>query len=148
MLTTKIMVWGIHWYFLALWTLLFISRVHNQMLMYTTKFLLDKFYIWVQKWPFLLKWRFVYTAALRAWFLCTSASLRQVFSVPKSSEGIPLCTKEYKMHSCVISSDFVCVHKSTYWNVVNVRVHQQFYCVICGGINNLIWIFSLHFDIC
>ena len=51
------------------------------------------------------------------------------------------------MHSYVISSDFVCVHKSTYWNVVNVRVHQQFYCVICGGINNLIWIFSLHFDI-
>ena len=67
--------------------------------------------------------------------------------MPKSSQGILLCTKEYKMHSCVISSDFVCVHESTYWNVVNVRVHQQFYCVICGGIDNLIWIFSLHFDI-
>ena len=61
--------------------------------------------------------------------------------------GILLCTKEYKMHSCVISSDFVCVHKSTYWNVVNARVHQQFYCVSCGGINSLIWIFSLHFNI-
>ena len=51
------------------------------------------------------------------------------------------------MHSCMISSDFVCVHKSTYWNVVDARVHKQFYCVSCGGINNLIWIFSLHFDI-
>ena len=51
------------------------------------------------------------------------------------------------MHSCVISSDFVCVHKSTYWNVVDARVHQQFYCVSCGSIDNLIWIFSLHFDI-
>ena len=51
------------------------------------------------------------------------------------------------MHSCVMSSEFFCVHKSTYWNVVNTRVHQQFYCVSCGGINNLIWIFSLHFDI-
>ena len=30
---------------------------------------------------------------------------------------------------------------------MNVGVHQQFYCVICGGINNLIWIFSLHFEI-
>ena len=47
----------------------------------------------------------------------------------------------------VIPSDFVCVHKSTCWNVVDARVHQQFYCVSCGGINNLIWIFSLHFDI-
>ena len=46
-----------------------------------------------------------------------------------------------------ISSDFVCVHKSTYWNVVNARVHTQFYCVSCGGTDNLIWIFSLHFDI-
>ena len=78
---------------------------------------------------------------------CTSESLRLVFSVPKSSQGILLCTKEYKMHSFVISSDFVCVHKSTYWNVVNASVHQQFYCVSCGGINNLIWIFSLHFQI-
>ena len=51
------------------------------------------------------------------------------------------------MHSCGISSEFFCVHKSTYWNVVNTRIRQQFYCVSCGGINNLIWIFSLHFDI-
>ena len=51
------------------------------------------------------------------------------------------------MHSCVISSEFFCVHKSTYWNVVNTSVHQQFYCVSCGGINNLVWIFSLHFNI-
>ena len=51
------------------------------------------------------------------------------------------------MHTCVISSEFFCVHKSTYWNIVNTRVHQQFYCVSCGGINNQIWIFSLHFDI-
>ena len=65
----------------------------------------------------------------------------------KSSRGILLCTQEYKMHSCVISSDFFCVHKSTYRNVVNARIHQQFYCVSHGGINNLIWIFSLHFDI-
>ena len=49
------------------------------------------------------------------------------------------------MHSCVISSDFVCVHKSIFWNVVNARVHKQFYGVSCGDINNLIWIFSLHF---
>ena len=33
------------------------------------------------------------------------------------------------MHSCAISSDFVCVHKSTYWNVVDARGHQQFYCL-------------------
>ena len=52
------------------------------------------------------------------------------------------------MYSGVVSSDLFCVHKSTYWIVVNKRVHQQFYCVSCGGINNLIWIFSLHFDIC
>ena len=70
-----------------------------------------------------------------------------MFSVPKSSQGILLCTQEYNMQSCVISSDFFCVHKSTYWNLVNTRVHQQFYCVSCGGIDNLIWIFSLHFDI-
>ena len=68
-------------------------------------------------------------------------------SVHESSQSILLCTQEYKMHSCVISSKFFCVHKSTYWNVVNTRVHQQFCCVSCGGINNLIWIFSLHFDI-
>ena len=52
------------------------------------------------------------------------------------------------MLSGVVSSDLFCVHKSTYWNVVNTRVHLQFYCVSCGGINNPIWIFSLHFDIC
>ena len=147
MLTTKIIVRRLHWHFRALCTLLFIFGVHNQMFMYTTEFWLDKFYIWVHKCSFLLKWRFVYTAAPTAWFLCTSESLRWVFSVPKSSQGTLFCTKEYKMHSCVISSDFVCVHKSTYWNVVDARVHQQFYCVSCGGINNLIWIFSLHFDI-
>ena len=61
--------------------------------------------------------------------------------------GTLLCTQEYKMHYCVISSDFFCVDKSTYWNVVNAKVHEQFYCVSCGGINNLIWVFSLHFDI-
>ena len=61
--------------------------------------------------------------------------------------GYSVVSQEYKIHSCVISSDFVCVHKSTYWNVVNARVHTQFYCVSCGGIDNLIWIFSLHFDI-
>ena len=147
MLTRKIIVRRLHWYFRALCTLLFISRVHNQMFMYTTEFWLNKFYIWVHKCSFLLKWRFVYTVAPTAWFLCTSESLRWAFSVPKSSQGILLCTEEYKMHSCVISSDFVYVHKSTYWNVVDARVHQQFYCVSCGGINNLIWIFSLHFDI-
>ena len=76
MLTTKIGVRNLHWYFRALWTLLFISRVHNQMLKYTTEFWLDKFYIWVHKWSFLLKWRFVYTVALTAWFLYTSESLR------------------------------------------------------------------------
>ena len=79
--------------------------------------------------------------------MCTSESLRSIFSVPKSSQGILLCTQKYKMHSYVISSDFFCVHKSAYWDVVNTREHQQFYCVSCGGINNLIWIFSLHFDI-
>ena len=51
------------------------------------------------------------------------------------------------MHSCGILSDFFCVHRSTYWNVVNAKVHKQFYCVSCGGTDNLIWIFSLHFDI-
>ena len=55
----------------------------------------------------------------------------------KSSQGILLRTQEYKMHSCMISSDFFCVHKGTYWNVVNARVHEQFYCVSCGGIDNL-----------
>ena len=88
MLTTKIIVRRLHWYLRALWTLLFISRVHNQMLMYTTEFWLDKFYIWVHKWSFLLKWRFVYTAALTAWFLCTPESLRWIFSIPKSTKCI------------------------------------------------------------
>ena len=61
-----------------------------------------------------------------------------MLSVPKSSQSILLCTQGYKMHSCVISSDFFCVYKGTCWNVVNIRVNQQFYCVSCGGINNLI----------
>ena len=147
MLTTNVIVRRLHWYFRALWTPLLISRVPAQMLMYTTEFWLEKIYFWVHKWSFLLKWRFVYTAALTAWFLCASESLRWIFSVSKSSRGILLCKQEYKMHSCVISTDFFCVHKSTYWNVVNARVHKQFYCVSCGGIDNLILIFSLHFDI-
>ena len=106
MFTTKIIVRRLHWYFRALWTLLFISGVHNQTLMYTTECWLDKFYIWIHKWSFLLKWRLVYTVALTAWFLCTSESLRWIFSVPKSSHGILLCTQEYKMHYCLISFDF------------------------------------------
>ena len=120
MLTTKIIVRRLHWYFRAFWTPLFISKEHNQMLMYTTEFWLDNFYIWIHKWSFLLKWRSVYTVAPTVWFLCTSESLRWMFSVPKSSQSILLCTQKYKMHSCVTSSDLFCVHKSIFWNVVNI----------------------------
>ena len=50
---------------------------------------------------------FVYIKEPQVGILCTQ----------EFSQGILLCTKEYKMHFCVISSDFVRVHKSTYWNV-------------------------------
>ena len=47
------------------------------------------------------------------------------------------------MHSCVISSDT----KAHIGMLRTQEYNQQFYCVSCGGINNLIWIFSLYFDI-
>ena len=70
----------------------------------------------------------------------------------RASDGY--CTQDFSVVYTRVQNAFLCdlsrvlcVHKSTYWNVVNTRVHQQFYCVSCGGINNLICIFSLQFDI-
>ena len=93
-------------------------------------------------------------------------SIEMMFCVRSSSHGLIFvyirepqmdiqCTQEFSKYSvvytrvqnallCDLSPDFFCVHKSTYWNVVNARVHQQLYYVSCGGISNLIWIFSLH----
>ena len=139
MLTTNIIVWRLHWYFRALWTLLFISRVHNQMLMYTAESR-ELNSDWTN-----VTFEFTSGRSRLDFWVHQRASDR--YSVYPRVLRVFCSTQEYKMHSCVISSEFLCVHKSTYWNVVNTRVHQQFYCVSCGSINNLIWIFSLHFDI-
>ena len=70
--------------------------------------------------------------------LCISKDVRLASCVHNSTHCILFSTHKYIMHSVmytrlqmlsdVVSFDLFCVHKSTYWNVVNTRVHQQLYC--------------------
>ena len=61
-----------------------------------------------------------------------------------------LCTQhsqEFVIHSFVETITFLYQHKTAQWNVVYTRVQCPFYYRTCGSIRNLIWIFSLEFDI-